>query len=148
MNVRVQEEDFDLGAEAHALEGVGETGAVATFTGVMRGDEVIAMTLEHYPGMTEAVLAEIEAEAQSRWDLTGVTIIHRVGRLEPGDRIMMVGAASRHRAAAFEAAMFLMDYLKTGAPFWKREETANGTRWVETRAADNKATARWAQPAE
>ena len=146
MAVRVQTEDFDLGVEAAALEGAGETGAVVTFTGVVRGaGEVDAMTLEHYPGMTEAALAEIEAEARDRWPLTGVTIIHRVGRLSPGERIMMVGAASRHREAAFEAATFLMDYLKTRAPFWKKEETPDGPRWVDAREADDEAAARWAR---
>lgn len=144
MTVRVQEVDFDLAAEARALEGAGEAGAVVTFTGVVRGGDVAAMTLEHYPGMTEAALAAIEAEARDRWPLTGVTIIHRVGRLPVGARIMMVGTASRHRAAAFEAASFLMDYLKTSAPFWKKEETTDGAvRWVEARAEDDDAAARW-----
>jgi molybdopterin synthase catalytic subunit len=99
--------------------------------------------LEHYPGMTEAALEEIEAEAHARWSLTGTLIIHRYGRLEPGERIMMVAAASAHREAAFEAASFLMDYLKTRAPFWKKEETPDGAKWVDAREADDKATARW-----
>ena len=146
MAVRVQTEDFDLGAEAAVLEA--GAGAVVTFTGVVRGgpdgDDVTAMALEHYPGMTEAALAEIEAEAHKRWSLTGALIIHRVGRLEPGARIMMVAAASRHRAEAFEAASFLMDYLKTRAPFWKKEEIANGeARWVDAREADDEAAGRW-----
>lgn len=142
MAVRVQTEDFDLGAEAAALED--GAGAVVTFTGVVRGGDVTAMTLEHYPGMTETALAEIEAEAMTRFDLTGALIIHRVGRLEPGARIMMVAAAARHRGEAFEAASFLMDYLKTRAPFWKKEETANGdARWVDAREADDDAAARW-----
>ncbi|MGB0852955.1 MAG: molybdenum cofactor biosynthesis protein MoaE [Pikeienuella sp.] len=142
MAVRVQTEDFDLGAEAAALEN--GAGAVVTFTGVVRGGDVTAMTLEHYPGMTEAALAEIEAEAHDRFDLTGALIIHRVGRLEAGARIMMVAAAARHRGEAFEAAAFLMDYLKTRAPFWKKEETAGGeTRWVDAREADDEAAARW-----
>lgn len=141
MVVRVQAHDFDLGAEAAALEP--GAGAVVTFTGVVRGGGVAAMTLEHYPGMTEAALEAIEAEARVRWPLTGALIIHRVGRLLPGERIMMVGAASAHRAAAFEAASFLMDYLKTRAPFWKMEETEAGARWVDAREADDEAAARW-----
>lgn len=142
MAVRVQREDFDLGAEAAALEA--GAGAVVTFTGIVRDGDVAAMTLEHYPGMTEAALAEIEAEAQARWPLSGVTIIHRVGRLLPGERIMMVAAASAHRQAAFEAAEFLMDYLKTRAPFWKKEETGGGARWVDARETDESAARRWA----
>ncbi|MEO0361101.1 MAG: molybdopterin synthase catalytic subunit MoaE [Pseudomonadota bacterium] len=149
MAVRVQEADFDLGAEAEALGRGGEAGAVVTFTGHVRGDKedgVAAMTLEHYPGMTEAALEEIEAEARARWPLTDALIIHRVGRLAPGDRIMMVATASRHREAAFEAAAFLMDYLKTRAPFWKKEEDAAGEGvWVEAREADDEAAARWAR---
>ena len=143
MTVRVQTEDFDLGAEAALLRGSGEAGALVTFSGVVRGDDVTAMTLEHYPGMTEAALAEIEAEACARWSLSASLIIHRVGRLLPGEQIMMVAAASRHRKAAFEAAEFLMDYLKTRAPFWKKEETAEGARWVDAREADDAAAARW-----
>ncbi len=142
MAVRVQREDFDLGAEAAALEA--GAGAVVTFTGIVRGGDVSAMTLEHYPGMTEAALAEIEAEARTRWQLSGATIIHRVGRLLPGERIMMVAAASAHRQAAFEAAEFLMDYLKTRAPFWKKEETGAGARWVDARETDESAARRWA----
>lgn len=142
MAVRVQREDFDLGAEAAALEA--GAGAVVTFTGIVRGGDVSAMTLEHYPGMTEAALAEIEAEARARWPLSGATIIHRVGRLLPGERIMMVAAASAHRQAAFEAAEFLMDYLKTRAPFWKKEETGAGARWVDARETDESAARRWA----
>ena len=145
MSVRVQTEDFDLGAEAAALEA--GAGAVVTFTGVVRGGDVTAMTLEHYPAMTEAALAEIEREAHRRFDLTGTLIVHRVGRLEAGDRIMMVAAAARHRGEAFEAAAFLMDYLKTRAPFWKKEETSNGeARWVDARDADDEAAARWDIP--
>ena len=145
MAVRVQTEDFDLGAEAALLRGDGEAGALVTFSGIVRGgaDDVAAMTLEHYPGMTEAALEEIEAEARERWPLSAVLIIHRVGRLMPGENIMMVAAASRHRKAAFEAAEFLMDYLKTRAPFWKKEETAEGARWVDAREADDEAAARW-----
>lgn len=147
MPVRVQTEDFDLGAEAEALAGLGEAGAVVTFTGHVRGgeDDVKAMTLEHYPGMTEAALAEIEAEAMARWPLTGALIIHRVGRLTPGERIMMVATASRHRQAAFDAASFLMDYLKTKAPFWKKEEIGGTGRWVDAREDDDEAAAKWAR---
>jgi len=145
--VRVQEEDFDLGVEAAALRGPGDAGALVTFSGIVRGGEgdVAAMTLEHYPGMTEAALEEIEAEACARWDLSASLIIHRVGRLMPGENIMMVAAASRHRKAAFEAAEFLMDYLKTRAPFWKKEETPEGARWVDAREADDDAASRWAK---
>lgn len=147
MAVRVQTEDFDLGAEAEALGKGGEAGAVVTFTGHVRGDAadgVATMTLEHYPGMTEQALADIEAEARDRWPLTDALIIHRVGRLAPGERIMMVATASRHRQAAFDAAAFLMDYLKTRAPFWKKEETAAGEgAWVEARDIDDEAAARW-----
>ena len=147
MAVRVQTEDFDLGAEAAALRGAGEAGALVTFSGIVRGGtgDVAAMTLEHYPGMTEAALEEIEAEARARWDLSASLIIHRVGRLAPGENIMMVAAAARHRKAAFEAAEFLMDYLKTRAPFWKKEETPEGARWVDAREEDDEATARWAR---
>ena len=146
MAVRVQEADFDIGAEIDALtRGRADIGAVATFTGLVRevAPEGGAMTLEHYPGMTEKALAEIEAEARRRWMLSGVTIIHRVGRLASGDRIVLVVAASRHRAAAFEAAQFLMDYLKTRAPFWKKEESAAGAAWVDARESDDAAAARW-----
>ena len=147
MAVRVQEEDFDLGVEAAALRGPGDAGALVTFSGIVRGGEgdVAAMTLEHYPGMTEAALEEIEAEACARWDLSASLIIHRVGRLMPGENIMMVAAASRHRKAAFEAAEFLMDYLKIRAPFWKKEETPEGARWVDAREADDDAASRWAK---
>jgi molybdopterin synthase catalytic subunit len=147
LTVRVQAEDFDLGAEAAALTaGRTDVGAVATFTGLVR--EIApggggAMTLEHYPGMTEKALADIAAEAAARWPLAAATVIHRYGRLAPGDRIVMVAAASAHRAAAFEAAAFLMDYLKTRAPFWKREEGAAGAAWVAARASDDDAARRW-----
>jgi molybdopterin synthase catalytic subunit len=146
--VRVQAADFDLGAEVAALTaGRTDIGAVATFTGLVReiaGGGPQALTLEHYPGMTEAALAGIVAEATARWPLTGATVIHRIGRLEPGDRIVMVATASAHREAAFEAAAFLMDYLKTRAPFWKKEESAAGAAWVEARDSDEAAAARWA----
>ena len=147
MAVRVQTADFDLGAEAEALGQGGDAGAVVTFTGHVRGGagDVEAMTLEHYPGMTEAALADIEAEAMRRWPLTGALIIHRVGRLLPGERIMMVATASPHREAAFEAAAFLMDYLKTRAPFWKKEEVGGQGRWVDAREADDEAAAKWAE---
>jgi molybdopterin synthase catalytic subunit len=147
MAVRVQREDFDLGAEIAALTaGRADVGAVVTFTGRVRGDEggVAAMTLEHYPGMTEAELSRIEAEAQSRWPLQASLIVHRVGELKPGDNIVLVVTASAHRQAAFEAAGFLMDYLKTRAPFWKKETDASGnTVWVEAREADERAVRRW-----
>lgn len=148
MSVRVQAEDFDIAAEIAALTaGRADIGAVVTFTGLVRdmaGAETIeAMELEHYPGMTEKALAAIEAEARERWPLQGTTIIHRTGRLAPGDRIVLVVAASPHRQAAFEAAAFLMDYLKTRAPFWKREETPDGGRWVDARAEDDAAADRW-----
>ena len=148
MAVRVQEADFDVGAEIAALsDGRTDVGGVASFVGLVRdiagGTAVTAMTLEHYPGMTERQLEEIEAEARSRWPLLEVSIVHRVGRLEPGDRIMFCGAASAHRGAALEACAFLMDWLKTKAPFWKKEETPAGERWVEARAEDDEAASRW-----
>ncbi|MGO1080465.1 molybdopterin synthase catalytic subunit MoaE [Inquilinus sp. CA228] len=148
MAVRIQEADFDVGAEMAALSaGRSDVGGVASFVGLVRdvagGTAVTAMTLEHYPGMTELQLAEIEAEARSRWPLLEVRIVHRVGRLEPGDRIMFCGVASAHRGAAFEACAFLMDWLKTKAPFWKKEETPAGERWVEARAEDDEAASRW-----
>lgn len=148
MSVRVQTEDFDIAAELEALTaGRADIGAVVTFTGLVRdmagADPISAMELEHYPGMTEKALAAIEAEAQERWDLQGTAIIHRYGRLSPGDRIVLVIAASKHRRAAFEAAAFLMDFLKTRAPFWKKEETADGGRWVDARCEDDVAAERW-----
>lgn len=147
MAVRVQEADFDIGAEIAALtQGHADTGAVVTFTGLVRdmGTGAGAMTLEHYPGMTGKALEAIAREAAARWPLGGLTIIHRVGRLDPGARIVLVVTASRHRSAAFEAAAFVMDYLKTRAPFWKKEETAAGGAWVDARADDDAAAARWA----
>ena len=148
MTVLVQEADFDPGAEMAALSaGRTDVGGVACFVGLVRdiagGATVTAMTLEHYPGMTERQLEEIEAEARSRWPLQEVRILHRHGRLLPGDRIMFCGVASAHRGAAFEACAFLMDWLKTRAPFWKREETPEGERWVEAKAEDDDAAARW-----
>lgn len=148
LTVRVQEDDFDLGAEVAALTaGRTDVGAVATFTGLVR--EIApgggAMTLEHYPGMTEKALAAIAAEAAGRWPLAAATVIHRHGRLAPGDRIVMVATASAHRAAAFESAAFLMDYLKTRAPFWKLEESATGAAWVAARDSDEDAARRWSR---
>jgi len=143
--VSVQERDFDAGAEIAAL-GAGDdgTGAVASFVGLVRRDgEVAAMTLEHYPGMTECALAEIVAEARQRWALRAVRVIHRVGRLLPGDRIVFVGVASPHRGDAFAACEFVMDYLKTRAPFWKKEETPGAARWVDARESDDLAATRW-----
>jgi molybdopterin synthase catalytic subunit len=145
MTVRLQREDFDIGAEILALTaGRSDVGAVATFTGICRGTEgVIAMMLEHYPGMAEAEIERHVAEAQARWPLLGVTVIHRYGRLVPGDNIVLVATASAHREAAFAAAEFLMDYLKMRAPFWKKEERAGGDGWVEARQSDAAAAARW-----
>ena len=150
--VSVQEADFDVGAEVGSLHGgSGQVGAVASFVGLVRdineGDGVTAMTLEHYPGMTERALADIVAQAKARWSLLGVRVIHRYGRLEPTDRIVFVGVASSHRGDAFAACEFIMDYLKTRAPFWKREETPDGARWVDAREADDSAAARWAEDA-
>ncbi len=146
MAVRVQTEDFDVGAESLALQA--ETvGGIALFVGTVRGlssdNGVTAMTLEHFPGMTESELERIEAEARARWPLEDVTIIHRVGRLVPGEQIVMVGTASAHRKAAFESAEFIMDFLKTDAPFWKAEERGDKKRWVEARDSDDAARDRW-----
>lgn len=149
MAVRVQAEDFDVGAEVKRLTaGRTDIGAIVTFTGAVRGDTagktITRMTLEHYPGMTEAEMERVEAEAHARWPLQGSLIVHRVGPLAPGDNIVLVIAASTHRRAAFEAAEFLMDYLKTRAPFWKKEEglDGNGT-WVDARDSDGTAAERW-----
>jgi molybdopterin synthase catalytic subunit len=146
--IRVQREDFDVGTELDALtHGKTGIGGVTSFIGLVRdiaGERRIgAMTLEHYPGMTERRLAEIEAEARRRWPLEAVLIIHRYGRLEPGERIVLVAAASAHRQAAFDACQFLIDWLKTQAPFWKLEETPDGPRWVDAQASDDAAAARW-----
>jgi molybdopterin synthase catalytic subunit len=146
--IRVQAEDFDVGAELEALSaGRQGVGGVASFIGLVRdlsgGDGVSAMTLEHYPGMTERQLERIEAEARARWPLEEVLIVHRHGRLEPGERIVLCAASSAHREAAFEACMFLVDWLKTKAPFWKLEETGEARRWVESRASDDDAAKRW-----
>lgn len=145
ITVRVQAERFDVAAQTTALTADrADVGAVATFTGHVRGGDVMAMTLEHYPGMTEAALHAIGEAAMRRWPLIGLTIVHRVGRMLPGDPIVLVVAASAHRHAAFEAAAYAMDRLKTDAPFWKKEETAKGSRWVEARDSDTHAAARWA----
>jgi molybdopterin synthase catalytic subunit len=150
MAVTVQEADFDVGAELAALtKGRSDIGGVASFIGLVRdsndGASVSAMTLEHYPAMTEKQLQAIEREAGQRWDLIDVRLIHRVGRLVPGDQIVLVLVASAHRHAAFEACAFLADWLKTKAPFWKKEETPDGqARWVAARASDEAAAERWA----
>jgi molybdopterin synthase catalytic subunit len=146
--VRVQTEDFDTGRELEALTGGRkDVGAVASFVGLVRdandGSPIAGMTLEHYPGMTEKALEEICREAHSRWDLLDTLVIHRVGALVPGDRIVLVGVSSGHRGEAFAACEFIMDYLKTRAPFWKREETPQGPRWVEARGSDDAAADRW-----
>ena len=149
--IRVQREDFDAGAEIAALsQGDTAIGGVAAFIGLVRdvagGEAVSAMTLEHYPGMTEKQLARVEAEACARWPLQASLVIHRYGRLAPGDRIVLVVTASAHRAAALESCQFLIDWLKTRAPFWKREETPDGARWVAARASDEAAAGRWREP--
>jgi len=151
MTVRLQREDFDANAEAAVLtRGRTDIGAVVTFTGICRGTEagepIAALTLEHYPDMAEAEIARHVEAANSRWRLMGVTVIHRYGRIEPGENIVLVVTASAHRQDAFAAAEFLMDYLKTRAPFWKREERADSTRWVEAKQSDDAAAGRWSTP--
>jgi molybdopterin synthase catalytic subunit len=146
--VRVQAEDFDTGRELEALTaGRTDVGGLASFVGLVRstndGHAIRGMTLEHYPGMTEKALEEICAQAHARWDLIDTLVIHRVGALEPGDRIVLVAVASAHRGHAFEACEFVMDFLKTRAPFWKKEDTPEGGRWVEARASDDVAAGRW-----
>ena len=146
--IRVQREDFDVGAELDELAaGDHGIGGVASFIGLVRDmggpARVAALSLEHYPGMTERKLAEIEAEANRRWPLDASLVIHRYGRLEPGDRIVLVATASPHREAALAACHFLIDWLKTDAPFWKSEETPQGERWVAARSEDDEATRRW-----
>ena len=148
VTIRLQSEDFDAGAETFKLtQGRSDIGAVVTFTGICRDHEggrgVTAMTLEHYPGMAEEEIARHVADAQVRWPLLGVTVIHRYGRMLPGDNIVLVATASAHREAAFEAASYLMDYLKTRAPFWKLEERPDGQDWVAAKDADDTAAARW-----
>ena len=149
--VRLQREEFDAAAEAAALtRGRTDVGALVTFTGICRGAEsgepIAALTLEHYPGMAEAEIGRHVEEAKARWPLMGVTVIHRYGRIAPGENIVLVITASSHREAAFAAAEFLMDYLKTQAPFWKQVEAATGKTWVEAKEADDAAAARWQKP--
>jgi molybdopterin synthase catalytic subunit len=150
MSVRIQTHDFDAGAEIAALRlSNPKVGAVSSFIGVVRdvneGDAVRNMTLEHYPGMTERALEKIVAEAKARWDVIDVLVVHRVGRLAPTDQIVLVVVTSAHRGEAFAACEFVMDYLKTRAPFWKKEQTGAGARWVEARTADEAAAERWEQ---
>jgi molybdopterin synthase catalytic subunit len=151
MPVRIQTRDFDAGAEIAALRrGNPKIGAVASFIGVCRdvndGGPVTKMTLEHYPGMTEKALEKIAAEAKSRWKVTDVLVVHRVGDLKPTDQIVLVVVAGAHRGEAFAACEFIMDYLKTQAPFWKKEQTPEGARWVEARGSDDAAAQRWEPP--
>jgi molybdopterin synthase catalytic subunit len=146
--IRIQQADFDVAQEIAALtKSRTDIGAVVSFSGICRGSEdgepIAALTLEHYPGMAEAEIGRHADEALSRWPLQGLTIVHRFGRIAPGENIVLVVTASPHRQAAFEAAEFLMDYLKTNAPFWKREEKEKGTSWVEARDHDDDAAARW-----
>ena len=147
--IRIQREDFDPGAEIAALsapagEAKTEIGAVASFVGLVRGDgDLTAMTLDHYPAMGAKEIEAHIAEAESRWPLIAIRVVHRYGRLTPGERIVFVGVASSHRAAAFEAAEFLMDYLKTRAPFWKLEERASQEAWVEAKSGDDERFKRW-----
>jgi molybdopterin synthase catalytic subunit len=146
--IRVQENDFDISAEIAALrKGDPRVGAVVTFLGTVRdlndGSQIKEMTLEHYPGMTEKALEEIVAQAKSRWDIYQALVIHRVGLLLPEDQIVLVAVTSAHRGEAFAACEFIMDYLKTAAPFWKKEETPEGGRWVDARVTDETAMARW-----
>ncbi len=148
MSVRVQLADFDVGAEILALRrGNPKIGAIASFIGLVRdineGDDVAVMTLEHYPGMTEKALEAIVVTARERWDILDALVVHRIGALRPTDQIVLVVVSSAHRGEAFAACEFIMDYLKTEAPFWKKEQTDKGGRWVEARASDEDATARW-----
>ncbi len=151
MTIRIQTEDFDAGAEMAALRrGNPKVGAVASFVGVCRdandGDPVSAMTLEHYPGMTERALEKIVAEAKDRWRVIDILVVHRVGELKPADQIVLVVVVGEHRGDAFAACEFIMDYLKTRAPFWKKEQTPQGARWVEARSSDDEAAGRWEAP--
>ncbi len=148
VTIRIQRDDFDAAREIALLaKGRTDIGAVVSFSGICRGDEhgeaISALTLEHYPGMAEAEITRHANEAMARWPLQGLTIIHRTGRITPGENIVLVVTASSHREAAFQAAEFLMDYLKTSAPFWKREEREAGASWVEARAHDDAAARRW-----
>jgi molybdopterin synthase catalytic subunit len=150
MNVRVQEQDFDISAEIAAMrQGNPKIGAIASFVGVVRdvneGDSVSTMSLEHYPGMTEKSIAAIIGEASGRWEVLDALVIHRVGTLRPTDQIVLVIVASTHRGDAFAACEFIMDYLKTRAPFWKKEITPQGGRWVDARVTDDQAAQRWEQ---
>jgi molybdopterin synthase catalytic subunit len=151
VNIRIQEADFDVAREISALtKGRSDIGAVVSFSGICRGSEdgasIAALTLEHYPGMAEAEIARHAETAMSRWPLSGISVIHRVGRITPGENIVLVLTASQHRQAAFEAAEFLMDYLKANAPFWKRVDRADGASWVDARDQDEDAAARWVKP--
>jgi molybdopterin synthase catalytic subunit len=146
--IRVQQKDFDLGKELAAMTDANHAiGGLCSFVGLVRdmagSDQISAMTLEHYPGMTEKALEEIDQEARQRWPLEATLIIHRYGKMEPGDQIVLVAAASAHREAAFEACHFLIDWLKTKAPFWKLEDGPDGGNWVDARDSDDAATARW-----
>jgi molybdopterin synthase catalytic subunit len=146
--IRIQQADFDVAQEiARLSQGRTDIGAVVSFTGICRGTEgsepIAALTLEHYAGMAEAEIRRRAEEAMARWPLQGLTIIHRFGRIKPGENIVLVVTASSHRQAAFQAAEFLMDYLKTSAPFWKQEESARGTSWIEAQSHDDAAAARW-----
>jgi molybdopterin synthase catalytic subunit len=148
VTVRIQQADFDIAQEISALtKGRTDIGAVVSFSGICRGSEggeaIAALTLEHYPGMAEAEIARHADTAMARWPLTGASVIHRIGRITPGENIVLILTASQHRQAAFAAAEFLMDYLKANAPFWKREENAGGTSWVDARHHDDDAAARW-----
>ena len=148
MTVRVQSGDFDVGAEMAAMRhGNPKIGAIASFVGVVRdlneGADVAEMTLEHYPGMTEKALEKIVGETRARWDIYDALVVHRVGTLKPTDQIVLVVVASAHRGEAFQACEFLMDYLKTRAPFWKKEKTPEGARWVDARTADDESADRW-----
>ena len=148
MPVRIQENDFDISAEIRALrKGEPRVGAVVTFLGTVRdmndGSKVKGMTLEHYPGMTERALEDIISQAKTRWDIYQALVIHRVGPLLPEDQIVFVAVTSAHRGEAFAACEFMMDYLKTAAPFWKKEDTPEGARWVDSRVTDDAAMARW-----
>lgn len=150
VTIRIQEADFDGAREiARLAEGRTDIGAIVSFSGICRGEErgapIAALTLEHYPGMAEAEIRRHADEAMTRWPLLGLTVVHRVGRITPGQNIVLVVTASSHRQAAFEAAEFLMDYLKTSAPFWKRVESETGTNWVDARADDDAAAARWSK---
>jgi len=149
--IRIQQADFDVAREIALLSrDRTDVGAVVSFTGICRGTEgaepIAALTLEHYPGMAEAEISRHADEAMARWPLQGLTVIHRFGRIKPGENIVLVVTASSHRQAAFEAAEFLMDYLKTSAPFWKQEESGRGTSWIEARDHDDAAAARWTKP--